>query len=140
MGGAKGPSDLFGGTRGNPQGSLPLGGGGSNETPKPTYAPSPKHDPKHPIGNPNPIKTQEEGQRLLDTGYHDDKQVFNVTDDGKLIKFQPDGTPENGYHSYEVDGAPDVPASVLRKMRDDNKITEAEYKRYSKGKKKRRRK
>lgn len=36
MGGAKGPSDLFGGTRGNPQGSLPLGdssGGGDNSLP-----------------------------------------------------------------------------------------------------------
>ncbi len=137
--GAKGDSTLFGGTRGKPQGSLDLeSGGGEGTTPKPTYAPSPKHDPKHPIGNPNPIKSQEEGQRLLDTGYHEGKQIYNITDDGKLVKFQPDGTPENGYHSYEVDGSPDVPASVLRRMRDDGKITEAEYKRFSKGKGKRR--
>lgn len=137
--GAKGDSTLFAGTRGKPQGSLDLEGGGGEGVPKPTYAPSPKHDPKHPIGNPNPIKTREEGQRLLDTGYRDGKQIYNITDDGVLVKFQPDGTPENGYHSYKVDGYPDVPASVLRKMRDDNKITDAEYKKYSKGKGKDRR-
>lgn len=135
MAGAKGRSDRFCGTRGNPPKSQNIGDGNSNGSgsAKPAYAPSSKHDPRHPIGTPNPITSQEEGQRLLDTGYHDGKQVYNVTDDGKIVKFQPDGTPANGYHSYEVLGHPDVPTGVLRKMKDDGKITEAQFKKLLKG-------
>ena len=44
----------------------------------PLYMPSPKHDEGW--GSNNPIKTQEEGQRLLDSGYRDGKQIYNVTD------------------------------------------------------------
>ena len=131
---SKGGSDLFGGTRGNPQGRLPLDEGSVSDTPKPVYAPSPKHEPGHNWGTENPIKTQEEGQRLLDTGYSDGKQIYNVTDDGIIIKFQPDGTPENGYHPYAISKAEDIPASVLRQMVKDGKITKNTSKKASKGK------
>ena len=104
------------------------------DKPKPTYAPSPKHEPGHNWGNENPIRTQEEGQRLLDTGYSDGKQIYNVTDDGIIIKFQPDGTPENGYHPYAISKAEDIPASVLRQMVKDGKITKNTSKKASRGK------
>ncbi len=78
---------------------------GMEKTPK--YVPSPKHEPGHNWGTENPIKTQEEGQRLLDTGYH----------------------------SYEVFSPPDIPPSVLKKMKADGRITSTEYKKYLKGKK-----
>lgn len=132
--GAKGDSTLFGGTRGKLQGRLDLEGDGEGATPKPTYVPSPKHEPGHNWGTENPIKTQEEGQRLLDTGYSDGKQIYNVTDDGIIIKFQPDGTPENGYHPYAITKAEDIPASVLRQMVRDGKITKNKSKKASKGK------
>lgn len=61
---SKGKSDLFDGTRGNPQMSLNLvrvddeiGGGG-----QPRYAPSPKHDPVYGWGSENPIASAVEGQ------------------------------------------------------------------------------
>lgn len=97
------------------------------EAKTPVYAPSPKHDPERGWGSENPIRVYEEGQRLLDTGYHEGKQVYNITANGKIIKFQPDGTPDNGYHPYEVYGPPDVPINILRKMLNDGKITKAEY-------------
>lgn len=124
---SKGGSDLFGGTRGNPQESLLLDGGGADDTPKPTYAPSPKHEPGHNWGSENPIKTQEEGQRLLDTGYSNGKQVFNVTEDGTIIKFQPDGTPENGFHAYPISSPSEIPTSILRQMMKDEKISRHRY-------------
>ena len=102
----------------------------------PVYDPSPKHEPGHNWGSINPIETVEEGQSLLDTGYHEGRQIYNVTEDGKIVKFQPDGTPNNGYHSYEVFSPPDIPPSVLKKMMEDMKITKSEYKKYLKGKKK----
>ena len=111
-----------------------MDGGGSVGKPKPTYAPSPKHEPGHNWGNENPIRTQEEGQRLLDTGYSDGKQIYNVTDDGIIIKFQPDGTPENGYHPYAISEARDVPASVLRQMVRDGKISKSTASRARRGK------
>lgn len=128
MAGSKGDSTLFSGTRGNPQGKLDLGdGGGSGGMPKPTYAPSPKHEPGHNWGSENPIKTQEEGQRLLDTGYSNGKQIFNVTDDGTIVKFQPDGTPENGYHAYPIASPSEIPTSILRQMLRDGKISSHRY-------------
>lgn len=128
MGGAKKPSGRFSGTRGNPQGSLPLGDGGSDDAPKPTYAPSPKHEPGHNWGSENPIRTQEEGQRLLDTGYSNGKQIYNVTDDGTIIKFQPDGTPENGYHPYVIESVDEIiPRTILRQMMKDGKISKHRY-------------
>lgn len=129
-------SGLGHGTKGSPQGNIeeqtyPLQAAAnetlSTETKSPIYVPSPKHNPAHGWGSENPILTHEEGQRLLDTGYHEGKQVYNITSDGKIVKFQPDGTPYNGYHSYEVYGPPDVPVGILRKMLNDGKITKAEY-------------
>lgn len=105
----------------------------SNERP-PVYNPSPKHD-KGGWGSNNPIKTQEEGQRLLDSGYHAGKQVYNVTDNGTVVKFQPDNTPNNGYHSYEVSKPRDIPSSILKQMLSDGKISKAEYNKIRKGKK-----
>lgn len=99
------------------------------------YVPTQKHDPKAGFGSPNPIKTQEEGQRLLDTGIEDGKQVYNITEKGAVVKFQPDNTPEHGYHAYQVSSARDIPPNVLREMRDVGLITEAEYNRLRKGKK-----
>ncbi|MCR4870920.1 MAG: hypothetical protein K5859_06465 [Atopobiaceae bacterium] len=125
--GAKGDSALFEGTRGKSQGSLDLGGGGEGAAPKPTYSPSPKHEPGHNWGSENPIRSQEEGQRLLETGYSNGKQIFNVTDDGTIIKFQPDGTPENGYHAYPISSPSEIPTSILRQMVQDGKISRHRY-------------
>lgn len=132
------------GTVGSPQGSIeeqiyPLQVSANEaaiaqETP-PVYVPSPKHRPGHNWGTENPIKTLEEGQYLLETGYPDGKQIYNVTADGKLVKFQPDNSPENGYHAYEVLGPPDIPPGVLRRMLQDGKISKSDYKKFLKGKK-----
>lgn len=107
---------------------------GVNSERPPVYDPSPKHD-QGGWGSNNPIKTQEEGQRLLDSGYHDGKQVYNVMDNGIIVKFQPDNTPNNGYHSYEVSKPRDIPASILKQMLSDGKISKAEYNKIRKGKK-----
>ncbi|MBR6959169.1 MAG: hypothetical protein IKH76_01685, partial [Clostridiales bacterium] len=66
------------------------------ESSPPTYVPSPKHESGHNRGSENPIKSQSEGQQLLDTGYKDGRQVYNITEKGDIVKFQPDGTPNNG--------------------------------------------
>lgn len=100
----------------------------------PVYDPSPKHD-NGGWGSNNPIKTQEEGQHLLDTGYPDGKQIYNVTDSGVIVKFQPDNTPKNGYHSYEVSKPRDIPTGILKQMLNDGKISRAEYNKIRKGKK-----
>ena len=100
------------------------------------YVPSPKHMPGYGWGSANPIKTNEEGQHLLDTGYHHGKQVYNTTVDGKIVKFQPDGTSGNGFHAYEVTSPPDIPPVVLKQMLLDGKITKSDYNRILKGKKK----
>ena len=103
-----------------------------------TYKPSPKHEPGYGWGNDNPIKNSEEGQKLLDSGYPDGRQVYNVTSEGKIVKFQPDHTPENGYHAYEVSTPRDIPSSILRKMLEDGVISKSDYNKYRKGKKGRR--
>lgn len=138
-------SGLAHGTNGSPQGTIEeqmyqvqeelnenLGGANS-----PLYAPSPKHEPGHNWGTENPVKSQSEGQRLLDTGYREGKQIYNITQNGKLVKFQPDGSPNNGYHSYEVFGPPDVPPMVLKKMLEDGRMSKSDYKKFLKGKKRR---
>ena len=98
-----------------------------NEKHPPTYDPSPKHSRGGP-GTPNPIKTAKEGQKLLDTGYHDGKQIYNVTERGEIVVFQPDNTPNNGYHSYEVTSPKNIPNSVLKQMLKDGKISNSDYK------------
>ncbi|MCF0247596.1 MAG: SHOCT domain-containing protein [Synergistes sp.] len=100
----------------------------------PIYEPSPKHNQSG-WGSNNPIRTQAEGQRLLDSGYRYGKQIYNITESGAIVKFQPDNTPNNGYHSYEVSALKDIPADILKQMRDDGKITRAEYNKIRKGKK-----
>jgi hypothetical protein len=105
----------------------------SNFDAYPKYVPSPKHDAGG-WGSSNPIKTQEEGQRLLDSGYHYGRQIYNVADDGSIVKFQPDNTPDNGYHSYEVSKPRDIPSSVLKKMLEDGKISKSQYRKIRKGK------
>ena len=100
----------------------------------PIYVPSPKHD-KGGWGSDNPIKSEEEGQKLLDSGYKDGKQIYNITAEGKIVKFQPDNTPENGYHSYEVSKPKDVPTDILKQMLADGKISKVEYNKFRKGKK-----
>ncbi len=102
------------------------------ETP-PKYAPSPKHEPGG-WGSENPIKSPQEGQHLLETGYKNGKQVYNITNDGTIVKFQPANTPGNEYHSYKVDSPRDIPASVLKDMLKDGKISRAEYNKIRKGK------
>ena len=99
----------------------------------PVYEPSPKHE-KGGWGSNNPIKTRKEGQYLLDTGYHDGKQIYNVTDSRIIVKFQPDNTPNNGYHSYEVSKPRDIPAGILKQMLSDGKITRADYNKIRRGK------
>lgn len=106
----------------------------NNSLPTPKYKPSPKHEPGHGWGTDNPIKTASEGQKLLDTGIHDGKQIFNVTSTGKIVKFQPDNAPGNGYHSYEVTKPRDIPTSVLKQMLQKGQISRADYNRLRKGK------
>ena len=132
-------SGLGNGTNGHPQGGIEEGLYPSQvetveivEIP-PRYNPSPKHDPRSGRGSENPIKSNGEGQHLLDTGYRDGRQIYNVTSDGKLVKFQPDGSPDNGYHSYEVLGTPDVPPAILRQMVRDGRISRSDYKKFLKG-------
>lgn len=100
----------------------------------PYYDPSPKHDIGG-WGSNNPIKSKEEGQHLLDTGYPNGKQIYNVTDDGIIVKFQPDNTPNNGYHSYEVSKPRDIPNEILKSMLADGKISKSDYTKVRKGKK-----
>ncbi len=109
-------------------------GNGQKNLPK--YDPSPKHEPGHNWGSENPIKTKAEGQKLLDTGYKSGKQVFNITDKGVIVKFQPDNSPNNGYHAYKVSSPRDIPPKVLKQMLDDGKISKVEYNKIIKGKKK----
>lgn len=102
------------------------------------YIPSPKHKHGHGNVSKDPIKSQEEGQKLLDTGYKDGKQIYNVTDDGTIVKFQPDNTIENGYHSYEVKDKRDIPSKILKAFLKDGKISKSRYNKLvnNKGKKK----
>ena len=137
-------SGLGHGTNGSPQGNIEeqtypvqeeINESANGDSMPPKYIPSPKHEPGHGWGSDNPIKSDKEGQKLLDTGVHNGKQVFNVTDDGKIVKFQPDHTPENGYHAYEVTKPRDIPASVLKELLNNGKISRTDYTKFRKGKK-----
>ncbi len=99
-----------------------------SESEKRIYKPSPKHDPISGWGSPDPIPDIETGQALLDTAYSStkNKQLYNIYNN-QLIKFQPDRG--NEWHAYLVENpAKEVPADVLRKMLQDNKITKVQYK------------
>ena len=93
-----------------------------NKTPL-KYAPSPKHE-KGGWGSLNPVKSKEEGERLLKTGYKKPggKQIYNITEEGKIIVYQPDNT--GGYHCYEIKK---LPPNVLKIMRKDGKIRNNEF-------------
>ena len=98
---------------------------------KPIYSPTIKHEPGR-WGTPNPIPNREIGQKLLDSGYKNGKQFFNIMDDGTIVKFQPDNS--GGYHAYEVSKPRDIPGDVLKKFLNDGKITKTEYNKLIKGK------
>lgn len=98
----------------------------------PLYVPSPKHEPGG-WGSHNPIHSLEEGQQLLDSGYHDGKQIYNITSGNIIVKFQPDNTPNNGYHSYEVSKPRDIPSKVLKEMLEDGKLSRAQYNKIRRG-------
>ena len=141
--GATSSSGLGGGSIGDPQTNFDELGyelqAEENETNSqtvnpPTYLPSPKHEPGG-WGSENPIKSNHEGQQLLNEGYPDGKQIYNVTEDGIIVKFQPDNTPYNTYHAYQVSKPRDIPPSILKQMLKDNKITRADYNRIRTGKK-----
>jgi len=108
---------------------------GGNQDASPKYSPTTKHDPVSGYGSPNPIKSHEEGQRLLNTGYKDGKQYYNITDDGQIVKFQPSNTLGNEYHAYAVTSPRDIPPGILKKLRDDGKISSSDYKKFIKNKK-----
>ena len=65
--------------------------------------------------------------------YINGKQVYNVTSDGKIVKFQPDNSPENGYHSYEVSSPRDIPNDVRKEMGNDGKLRKADSNKLRKG-------
>ena len=137
-------SGLGHGTNGSPQGDIkeqeyPIQVNDNEDsvqkTKLPVYRPSKKHEKGHNFGSINPINDQSEGQELLDSGYLDGKQYYNITRERIIAKFQPDNTPENGYHSYEVSSPRDIPPSVLKRMYSDGKISRNEYNKFRKGKK-----
>ncbi|MFM8454568.1 MAG: hypothetical protein ACKOAD_06415, partial [Gammaproteobacteria bacterium] len=104
------------------------------------YEPTPKHA-KNSFGSFNPIPDQATGQKLLATAYSsaEKKQLYNVYN-GKLIKFQPDNTLNNGWHAYEVEAGTSrsvtnqVPLIVLKKMCEDGLITRIQYNKWIKNK------
>lgn len=123
--GAEAPGKTSLKTKGNSQAS---------KKSKPKYVPSPKHAPGG-FGSPNPINNRKTGQKLLDTGVKSGKQIYNVTSTGKIVKFQPDNTPKNGYHSYEVSRTRDIPTNVLKTFIKQGKISTSAYKKFIKNKK-----
>ena len=106
-----------------------------NTAKPPLYHPSEKHE-KYGWGSINPIENINEGQFLLDTGYKEGKQIYNVTSKGKIVKFQPDNSPDNGYHAYEVNKPRDISNNILKKMEADGKITKSQANKLRKGKSK----
>ncbi len=101
----------------------------------PKYMPSKKHEPGR-WGSENPIKSEKEGQHLLETGYKDGKEIYNVTSSGIVVKFMPDNSPNNGYHSYGVRSPRDIPSSVIKQFEKDGILRKPEINKLRKGKKK----
>ena len=118
----------MGAPRGNASGPNTKGNKEAAKAKGMKYVPSPKHD-KGGWGTPNPITSKKEGQALLNSGVIDGKQVYNITKDGKIVKFQPDNTPQNGYHAYQVNNIKDIKPPVAKKMYDVGLI---DYKTYLK--------
>ena len=86
------------------------------KTARPDIDHHPNMTPGMDRGSENPIKSPAEGQHLLETGYHYNKQIYNMTKEGEMIKFQPDHTPENGYHAYRVSKLRDISPAILKQM------------------------
>ncbi|EGO64341.1 hypothetical protein, partial [Acetonema longum] len=99
------------------------------------YVPNPKHDTPGRDISPNPFgNNTTAGQKSLETAYSSsgNKQLYNVHD-GKLVKFQPDNA--GGFHPYEViNPAAEVPTDVLRQMKNDGLISNAQYNKWIKNK------
>lgn len=92
------------------------------------YDPSIKHDPQAGWGSENPIPDQETGQKLLDSAYSSskNKQLYNIYN-GKIIKFQPDGTSGN-WHAYQVKNtSTEVPVDVYKQMMKEKVIDKKVY-------------
>lgn len=97
------------------------------------YVPTKKHE-LNGFSSLNPIKNKQEGQMLLETGFKYGKQIYNVTEDGKIVKFQPDNTPNNGYHSYEISEPKDLPSKVIKQLELAGKISKVKSNKLRKGK------
>ena len=97
------------------------------------YNPNPKHD-KNGWGTPNPITSIEEGQTLIDTGLEIGTQIYNITEKGEIVKYQPDNTPEKGYHPYQIHTNRDLPIDVIKKWYKQGRISKSEYNKLRKGK------
>lgn len=142
---AKGDGGDFDGTIGHPQMRLDFGAKASRAEatkPKPTYVPSPKHDPKHTWSGAsvNPIKSHTEGQHLLETGFKLGRQIYNMTDGGDIVVFQPANTSNNAYHSYSTDNRVNLPTPVLRWLLASGRISKSDYNKLVDNKPRRRKK
>jgi RHS repeat-associated protein len=94
------------------------------------YSLTDKHEPGG-WGTPMDLKPKVAEQVLNDgiTGPNG-KQVYGYND-GKLYEFQPDNV--GGFHGYPVPGN-EVPSKVLKELKNNGTITNAEYKKFIKGK------
>lgn len=117
----------MGAPRGNSSGPATKGNIEAAKSAAKKYIPSPKHEIGG-WGSPNPIKSKKEGQKLLNTGISDGKQIYNITKGGKFVKFQPDNSPNNGYHAYEITKLSDLPQRVAKKMYSSGLIDFKTYK------------
>lgn len=97
------------------------------------YNPNPKHD-KNGWGSPNPITDKKEGQDLIDTGLEIGRQIYNITEKGDIVKYQPDNTPEKGYHPYKIYSNKDLPVEVIKEWVKTGRISKSEYNKLRKGK------
>lgn len=97
------------------------------------YVPNPKHE-KNGWGSKNPIYDKDEGQSIINNGVEKGKQIYGITERGDMVKYQPDNTPEKGYHPYSIYKNRDIPTDVLKEWLKQGKITYAEYNKIRKGK------
>lgn len=107
----------------------------SSETPERVYK---ANDGKHKGSAKGDISAdpfwnnQAAGQESLNTAYtsKNTKQLYNVYE-GKLVKFQPDNA--GTWHAYEIKNpSAEVPADVLRSMKNDGLITKNQYNKWIK--------
>lgn len=72
----------------------------------------------------------------LDTVFKLGKQIYNITERGEIVKFQPGKTPKNGFHPYGVKSDDDIPPKVSRWLLETGKISKARYNKIRKNKEK----